>query len=246
MAFIVASVALLAALGGGVAAGVTISKLNGKERKQVKRIAKKLDKRIELLPGPEGPQGDPGRRGSVGPQGPAGSPDSPQQVRDKLTQVDGNGSGVDADQLDGIDSAVFGDAHNVLGWEFDLTDTTAGGRGVNGQCVYPASGAAGMNYVLHLPDSARVTNVRFYVYDNFEMDMTVELRSHLNSLNVFSQGQTVGEGTTSGEDPLIRAMDVPIAPNLAIENATHSYFLYAAVHAGSDDAICGARVDYEL
>jgi hypothetical protein len=66
-ALIVAVVALVAALGGGAVAGVTISKLNNKEKEQVKRIAerkaKRLDKKIELLPGPQGergPQGEPG------------------------------------------------------------------------------------------------------------------------------------------------------------------------------------------
>jgi hypothetical protein len=63
-ALIVAVVALVAALCGGAVAGVTISKLKPNERNQVKRIskrqAKKLDKKIELLPGPQGEQGDRG------------------------------------------------------------------------------------------------------------------------------------------------------------------------------------------
>lgn len=67
-ALVVSVVALISALGGGAVAGVTISKLNKKETKQVKRISKrvskkqarKLDRRIELLPGPQGPKGDAG------------------------------------------------------------------------------------------------------------------------------------------------------------------------------------------
>jgi hypothetical protein len=62
-ALLVAVIALVAALGGGAVAGVTISKLNNKEKKQVKRLSKKqarkLDRRIELLPGPKGPKGEP-------------------------------------------------------------------------------------------------------------------------------------------------------------------------------------------
>ena len=49
----------------------------------------------QLPAGAQGPQGDPG---------PAGSPDTPQQVLDKLAQVDGSSSGLDADTLDGADS----------------------------------------------------------------------------------------------------------------------------------------------
>lgn len=60
-ALIVAVVALVAALCGGAVAGVTISKLKPEEKNQVKRIskrqAKRLDKKIELLPGPQGEQG---------------------------------------------------------------------------------------------------------------------------------------------------------------------------------------------
>jgi hypothetical protein len=62
-ALLVAVIALVAALGGGAVAGVTISKLNNKEKKQVKRIAKRkakrLDRKIELLPGPPGPSTGP-------------------------------------------------------------------------------------------------------------------------------------------------------------------------------------------
>lgn len=60
--------------------------------------------------GPAGPVGPQGPVGPVGPQGPAGgngSPDTPVQVRDKLVQADGAGSGIDADLLDGLSSAQF-------------------------------------------------------------------------------------------------------------------------------------------
>jgi len=52
--------------------------------------------------GPAGAQGSQGAQGAVGPQGPAGSPDTPQQVLDKLLQVDGAGSGLDAATLGGV------------------------------------------------------------------------------------------------------------------------------------------------
>jgi hypothetical protein len=47
------------------------------------------------LQGPKGDKGDPGADGS---------PDTPQQVLAKLAQVDGSGSGLDADTVDGIDT----------------------------------------------------------------------------------------------------------------------------------------------
>ncbi len=62
------------------------------------------------LQGPAGPPGPAGPAGPIGPRGPAGgngSPDTPEQVRAKLVQVDGQGSGVDADRIDGLDSSAF-------------------------------------------------------------------------------------------------------------------------------------------
>jgi hypothetical protein len=55
----------------------------------------------------EGPQGAQGQQGQPGTPGAAGSPDTPQQVLEKLAQVDGSGSGLDADLLDGISSSAF-------------------------------------------------------------------------------------------------------------------------------------------
>jgi hypothetical protein len=63
-AMLVAVIALFVALGGGAVAGVAVTSLNKKEKHRIKRIAKrqarKLDKKIELKPGPKGEKGDPG------------------------------------------------------------------------------------------------------------------------------------------------------------------------------------------
>jgi hypothetical protein len=57
--------------------------------------------------GPAGPKGDTGPAGPKGDTGAAGSPDTPQQVLDKLEQVDGAGSGLDADLFDGQQASAF-------------------------------------------------------------------------------------------------------------------------------------------
>lgn len=71
-------------------------------------------------PGPAGPAGEQGPQGTQGVQGPAGSPDTPEQVRGKLVQVDGSGSGIDADQIDGVNSDLLargqGELLNVSGY----------------------------------------------------------------------------------------------------------------------------------
>ena len=60
--------------------------------------------------GATGPQGPTGPTGATGPQGPAGadgSPDTAAQVLAKLVTVDGSGSGLDADLLDGSHASAF-------------------------------------------------------------------------------------------------------------------------------------------
>ena len=60
--------------------------------------------------GSTGPQGPTGSTGATGPQGPAGadgSPDTAAQVLAKLVTVDGSGSGLDADLLDGSHASAF-------------------------------------------------------------------------------------------------------------------------------------------
>jgi hypothetical protein len=46
-------------------------------------------------------------KGAAGPQGPAGSPDSASQVLEKLLTVDGAGSGIDSDTVDGKSAGEF-------------------------------------------------------------------------------------------------------------------------------------------
>lgn len=57
--------------------------------------------------GPTGPKGDTGATGHQGPAGTDGSPDTAAQVRAKLITVDGAGSGIDADLLDGSHASAF-------------------------------------------------------------------------------------------------------------------------------------------
>ncbi len=57
--------------------------------------------------GSTGPTGQSGVTGITGATGEQGSPDTPQQVLDKLLTVDGPGSGLDADLLDGLHATGF-------------------------------------------------------------------------------------------------------------------------------------------
>ena len=72
---------------------------------------------LEGSVGPPGPVGPPGADSTVpgppGPPGASGSPDTAAQVLAKLITVDGTGSGLDADLLDGKDSTAFGTVTNI-------------------------------------------------------------------------------------------------------------------------------------
>ena len=57
--------------------------------------------------GAQGPQGPQGAAGQAGQAGGDGSPDTPAQVLAKLLQVDGAGSGLEADLIDGLDASRF-------------------------------------------------------------------------------------------------------------------------------------------
>jgi hypothetical protein len=59
------------------------------------------------VPGAQGASGEQGLRGEPGQPGSSGSPDTPSQVLEKLKQVDGDGSALDSDLLDGHETAFF-------------------------------------------------------------------------------------------------------------------------------------------
>lgn len=97
------------------------------------------------LRGPQGPQGVRGEQGIQGIQGPQGaaggvgeqgSPDTPAQVRAKLLQVDGGGSGIDADLVDGLHGGQFlrADTADVADGEIRFANA-----------IRPSAGAAGGN-----------------------------------------------------------------------------------------------------
>ena len=72
--------------------------------------------------GATGPQGAAGPQGAVGPQGAAGSTDTAAQLLVKIKTVDGSGSGLDADSLDGIQASSFlrSDANDTKTGTFNL------------------------------------------------------------------------------------------------------------------------------
>lgn len=64
--------------------------------------------------GPQGPQGIQGIQGPAGEDGADGSPDTAAEVLTKIKTVDGSGSGLDADLLDGQQGSNYLDNNNYL------------------------------------------------------------------------------------------------------------------------------------
>ena len=117
-------IALFVALGAGTFAIAAIPGKNGQitacyakkrgalrlidgDRKKA-RCAKGERKVVWNRDGPQGPQG------VQGPEGPRGSADGPGEVLTKLRSVDGAGSGLDGDSVDGLDSSDFLRTQRIL------------------------------------------------------------------------------------------------------------------------------------
>jgi hypothetical protein len=129
---VMATIAVFVALGGGAYAATQLPK-NSVGTGQLKaaavtpaKLSAASKEALTGAPGPAGPQGERGaagpagepgavgRQGPMGEVGPAGSPDTPQQVLEKVKQVDGEGSGLDAELLDGLGASDFARAEGAV------------------------------------------------------------------------------------------------------------------------------------
>ena len=151
---VVALLALFVALGGtGVADPAADAAANlGKSMKKALGLGKKANKKANKAlrtakralaePGPRGPTGAAGPAGPRGKAGANGSPDTPSQVLGKVRQVDGPGSELDADSIDGADgsSLLRTDFADQPSW------TAIGGSGAPGfQCGWENYTQAGIS-----------------------------------------------------------------------------------------------------
>ncbi len=100
-----------------------------------------------------------GAQGPQGPQGPAGSPDTGAQILDKLAPVDGSGSGLDSDLLDGLSSNAFIASGSAAGGDLGGTypNPQIGGNAVGAAEV--ADGTIGPDELATVP-GVRAQNPR--------------------------------------------------------------------------------------
>jgi hypothetical protein len=107
---VVSFIAIFVALGGASYAATQLPK-NSVGTSQLKNSAvtpAKLSSSAKSgFKGPNGPKGPKGDQGPKGEPGQNGSPETPQQVLEKVKQVDGEGSGLDAELLGGSNANAF-------------------------------------------------------------------------------------------------------------------------------------------
>ena len=149
--------------------------------------------------GPAGAQGIQGLQGAVGPAGMAGqpgSPDTPAQVLGKLVQVDGAGTNVDADLLDGISSAQFlrGDIDSTHATNLTVTNNfrangtiTSGGNMTAGAALsaggtLTVAGGSTLNSTLTVA-GASALNSSLTVAGASQLNGNLEVRGNLQVWN---------------------------------------------------------------
>ena len=122
-----ALIALFVALGGVSYAAVNLpaSSVGTKQLKKNAVVSSKVKnqslRRADFAAG----QLPSGATGPQGPTGASGSPDTPAQVLSKLVQVDGAGSGLDADQVDSHSAACPANTILYVGMCFDSASRIA-------------------------------------------------------------------------------------------------------------------------
>jgi hypothetical protein len=165
----------------------------------------KLADGVEGLQGPKGDKGDPclpSNPACVGPAGQDGSPDTAQQVLDKLMTVDGSGSGLDADALDGIDSSQFiQGAGTVLRHQQSVapgasTQLTTPYSTISYACPNPVSGAGTVTYTNTFGGLART------VLDGSNGVAFAAVGVTPLTLNTQASGDHVSIGAVHGVSPL--------------------------------------------
>lgn len=197
------------------------------------------------LTGPAGPAGPIGPTGPTGATGPAGSPDTPAQVLAKIKQVDGSGSGLDADSLDGIDSSVFGSTAIYTGVDFKPRESTSTYAYVTNGVIYQNGGTTfRFQAPLRLPQGARITKLTFYFVDNnATVDETLWLTRYVPGVSSLDLTSIRSAGAATG----LRSASVSGSPLTTIDNSRYAYILtWGTGVADVTNQLAGAAVEYSL
>jgi hypothetical protein len=158
------------------------------------------------------------------------------------------GTAVNADKLDGIDSAVFGTAITVPGTAFELRDTVGAGEKVSqGTGAISEQGATeDFQYTVHLPQGARVTRLDYRYIDNEgAVNNSLKLIAFNSMGDNSSASETLATAVTVGSSAGQRTASATPTEPVTIDNTKWAYVLsWEPFFAGPTIQLVGARVNY--
>ena len=178
--------------------------------------------------GATGPQGAAGPQGATGAAGSNGSPDTAAQILTKIKTVDGSGSGLDADSLDGIQASSF--------LRSDANDTKTGTFNLRTNLDMASDSNTTARYV-NLPRGGGIT-----FYGNGSVDHSITSRNSGGTVtdDLFMQsyggiflGLDSNNNNSSGADFKIVVND-STAPRLTFSGENYSLTVSGNVTAYSD------------
>jgi hypothetical protein len=117
----------------------------------------------------------------------------------------------------------------------------------SGGAIYTTAlppGGFSLSLELELPTGATITELVFFVVDNDATDMNMSLRSYNPETDAFI---TLESALSSGASTALQIIDVPIDPDILVDNTTTSYRLRVAPGVGSNAHLLrGARIGYTM
>lgn len=182
------------------------------------------------------------QKGVAGPQGPAGSPDGGQAILGKLGSVDGPGSGLDADTLDGLNPASFMQGRGQVTVNRDVL--TNGGPGNANFLAVPGLGRVEIGCGDPTSSSATFRNTSGASLDLWEMFdggppayfslANNGIRTPISAGGVDDPARIqweVGQGDATSSEMATIIVDIFNAPNLA-QTECHFQAMAVTTQAG--------------
>jgi hypothetical protein len=143
---------------------------------------------------------------------------------------DGPGSGLNADQLDGLHASSFaGATHTHSGVQYYTIGSEGFVPGSNVDYVntygnggaYILSGTGAMVASVHLPNGAVVTEFKAFFYDNSASDLSISLERQAFTAGYSTQANVTSSGTPGYSSATTREITYP-----RIDNTSNSYLAY--------------------